>query len=486
VLEHARRRALAHARQQITAVGLPELVAFLQRWQHLDPRDRLAGSEGVGAVIRQLAGIVRPAAAWERDYLPSRVRPYDATALTTLTQTGAIVWVADGGGADRSETRALTGLRFVERGTAARWLAPQDAAAAATAKEQPAPPTTLSDAASRTVDALRSYGASFVSDLQAATRLTTLALREALRELAAAGLVTNDSAEALREVIRFRPLLPGNRRDDQDPTRWLPADFSPSPGRPIVQRRPNLRRLPKWRRPDLPGGRDGWVGRWSLVRTPGIMGAVEDDETRAEAIARQWLDRYGIVTRDWWRRERPSVAWRLIYRELRRLELRGEVRRGYFVRGLAGAQFASAAAVDALRAAADAAAPAVTMSVSDPANAYALPLVVDESDRPPIARPRGRGALLVTKAGRVIMSAEGRGRRIAVAPGTSEDDVRAAAESLVAHLSLPSIGGVRRHDLEIEAIDGAAATRSPFAAAFVAVGFRRDGLTLRKALDFGV
>ncbi len=221
-----------------------------------------------------------------------------------------------------------------------------------------------------------------------------LALREALRELAAAGLVTNDSAEALREVIRFRPLLPGNRRDDPDPTRWLPADFSPSPGRPIVQRRPNLRRLPKWRRPDLPGGRDGWVGRWSLVRTPGIMGPAEDDETRAEAIARQWLDRYGIVTRDWWRRERPAVSWRLIYRELRRLELRGEVRRGYFVRGLAGAQFASAAAVDALRdAAADASAPAVTMSVTDPANAYALPLVVDENDRPALARPQGaRGA----------------------------------------------------------------------------------------------
>ena len=126
------------------------------------------------------------------------------------------------------------------------------------------------------------------------------------------------------------------------------------------------------------------------------------------------------------------------------------------------------------------------MSASDPANAYALPLVVDESDRPSIARPRGRGALLVTRGGRVLMSAEGRGRRIAVAPGKSDDEVRAAAESLVAHLSLPSIAGGRRHDLEIETIDGAAATRSPFAAAFVALGFRRDGLSLRKALDFGV
>jgi ATP-dependent Lhr-like helicase len=482
VLEHARRRALAKARQQITAVGLPELVAFLQRWQHLDPRDRLGGSEGVSIVMRQLAGLVRPAAAWERDYLPSRVRPYDASALGTLTQSGSIVWVGDSRSSDRGDQRSLTGLRFVERGTAARWIGK---AAAPAVSESDAPPQRLSEGAEKVLGALRTHGASFMSDLMSATGLTTLTLRDALRELAAAGLATNDSAEALREVIRYRPLFPGNRRDDPDPTRWLPADFAPSPGRPIVQRRPNLRRLPKWRRPDLPGGRDGWVGRWSLVRTPGILGNGDDEEALAEAIARQWLDRYGIVTRDWWRRERPAVSWRLIYRELRRLEMRGEVRRGYFVRGLAGAQFATAAAVDALReVASDSEAPVITMSTSDPANAYALPLIVADEDRPALARPRGRGALLVTRAGRAIMAAEARGRRVSVASDATEQDVKLAAESLVAHLSLPSPGSQRRHDLEIEAIDGAAATKSPHAAAFVATGFRRDGLTLRKAVAF--
>jgi ATP-dependent Lhr-like helicase len=484
VLEHARRRALAKAREQITAVGLPDLVAFLQRWQHLDPRDRLAGNEGVSLVVRQLAGLARPAGAWERDYLPARVRPYDASALTALTQSGAVVWIGEAGSGDRSDARALASVRFVERGTAARWIASEPAHTPSSAGRQAG--NDLSDAADKTLGALRAQGASFITDLQIATGLTSLALRDALRELAAAGLVTNDSAEALREVIRFRPLLAGNRRDDPDPTRWLPADFSPSPGRPIVQRRPNLRRLPKWRRPDLPGGRDGWVGRWSLVRAPGILGPVEDDEARAEAIARQWLDRYGIVTRDWWRRERPSVSWRLIYRELRRLELRGEVRRGYFVRGLAGAQFATASAVDALReASSDADAPLVTMATSDPANAYALPLPVDDRDRPAIARPRGRGALLVTRRGRVVLSAENRGRRISIASDAAEDDVRLAAESLVSHLTLPLPGGQRRHDLEIESIDGASATKSPHLAAFVATGFRRDGLTLRKAVDFG-
>jgi ATP-dependent Lhr-like helicase len=482
VLEHARRRALAKARQQITAVGLPDFVAFLQRWQHLDPRDRVTGTDGVGSVVRQLAGLVRPAGGWERDYLPARVRQYDAAALTALTQSGSVVWVGGPPAGERAEPQALSALRFVERGTAARWLEPTPPDAASDATAAPV----SSDAASKVVEALRSYGASFVTDLQIATGLTMLALRDALRELSAGGLVTNDSAEALREVIRFRPLLPGNRRDEPDPTRWLPADFSPTPGRPIVQRRPNLRRLPKWRRPDLPGGRDGWVGRWSLVRTPGIMGPAEDEEARAEAVARAWLDRYGIVTRDWWRRERPTVSWRHIYRELRRLEMRGEVRRGYFVRGLAGAQFATAAAVDALRdAAADADGPAVAMSTTDPENAYALPLAVDPGDRPALARPRGRGALLVTRRGRVLLAVESRGRRVTVATDASEEDVRLGVEALVAHLLLPHPGTHRRHDLEVDTIDGAAATRSPHAAAFVALGFRRDGLTLRKAVDFG-
>ena len=72
-----------------------------------------------------------------------------------------------------------------------------------------------------------------------------------------------------------------------------------------------------------------------------------------------------------------------------------------------------------------------------------------------------------------------------VAPDGSDEDVRLAVESLVSHMQLPVPGVQRRHDLEIETIDGAAATKSPHAAAFVAAGFRRDGLTLRKAVEFG-
>jgi len=79
------------------------------------------------------------------------------------------------------------------------------------------------------------------------------------------------------------------------------------------------------------------------------LGGVVSEEVRALAVGRQWLDRYGIVTRECWKREHPPISWRAIYLELKKLEFRGEVRRGYFVRGLGGAQFAAPAAVELLR-----------------------------------------------------------------------------------------------------------------------------------------
>jgi ATP-dependent Lhr-like helicase len=476
VLEHARRRALALARQAVQAVPMEKLAAMLQRWQHLDPRHPVDGPDATMAALEQLIGLARPAEGWERDYLPARVRQFDPAVLSRLAQSGEIIWVGGGKADDESGARPLTTIRFVDRGAAGLWIGhlPPDEL----------PPASLSDSARRVYDELARLGASFFPDLQQATGLGTIVVRESLHELAAAGLVTNDTVEALRELLRVRPVL-RRARNEPDPTRWLPADFEPSADRPIVQRRINRGRLPRWRRPDRPAatGR-GWVGRWTLVRTPATLGELPPEEEHAEVIARQWLDRYGIVSRDWWRRERPPVSWRAIYRELRRLEFRGDVRRGYFVRGLAGAQFAMPAAVDMLREAdEDPDAPVIVIAASDPANVWTLPVPEQarDADNPmdPVARPRGAGALLVMRRGRVLMSAEGHGRRVQVAANVPAEDVAAAATALTSALVGRGQATRRLRDLRIERIDGQNATASPYAAAFVAAGFRRDGLALR-------
>ena len=462
VAEIARRRALAALRRQIAAVELPAYAVFLQRWQHVDPRDRMRDLGGAERIMLQLAGLARPAGMWERDVLPARLERYDPAWLSQLAASGLLAWSGVPARTERDAPATLAAVRFYPRGTAAIW--------APTAE----PDDALLSAAARAVrDALRREGASFLADLAAGTGLTPLSLRDALRELVAHGAATNDTVEALREIARARPLP---RRDDEgeDPTRWLPSSFVPTPGRPVV-RRQSLRRLPRWRRPDGAGAPAGWVGRWSLIRV-GRRDSTSEPLPPA-TIARQWLDRYGIVARDWYRRERPPVPWRAIYDELRRMEYRGEVRRGYFVRGLSGAQFALPEAVERLRAAAgdDPDPPLVVLASADPANVHALRLQGVDAD--PLARARG-GAILVTRRGSIVLRVESRGRRLVFRDGIDDVEATAAVREWLAYVTRTQSAHRRLRDITIELIDGDPAIRSARADAVRAAGFRltTDGL----------
>jgi hypothetical protein len=92
----------------------------------------------------------------------------------------------------------------------------------------------------------------------------------------------------------------------------------------------------------------------------------------------------------------------------------------------------------------------VILAASDPANVYNLPM--DLADRDPLSRPRGAGALLVTRGGKVILSIEGRGRRVVSADGLSKEEIVRAKELAATHLRgeksarylmLPDIGDSR-------------------------------------------
>ncbi len=464
LIEQARRRELARARQQIEAVGIDRFARFLQRWQHLAPDTRLEGVEGAAAVMAQLHGLARPAEGWERDYLPARLDHLDGDAIARLAASGALVWAAEPRGEGSAASSAIGRVRFFERGTGRLWLG------------EPPDDALLSARALLVRDALRTGGASFTGDLSA-TGLTPNQVRDALRELVSLGLVTNDTIDALRDVVRWKPLVPAVRRTEPDPTRWLPADFTPS-ARPIVQRRVNPRRLPKWTRPDREGGSaTGWGGRWSLVHTPGTLGVAMDEQEMAERVARQWLARYGIVSRDWWRREGPAMGWRSIYHELKRLEFRGEVRRGYFVAGLAGAQFALPEAVELLRAPSEGEELPVVLSASDPANPYTLPLT-EGATPDPLGRPRGAGAMLVTRAGRIVVVAEGRGAKLRVRPDATPVELRDAARALAERL-VARHGRGRVRDLVVEQVDGDRAMSSRWSEALRQAGYRAMGTGLR-------
>src|SRR5581483_10125760 len=75
-------------------------------------------------------------------------------------------------------------------------------------------------------------------------------------------------------------------------------------------------------------------GRWSLAA--GLFAGERDPRALAELL----LERQGIVTRDGVRGEGIAGGYGAVYQQLRALETLGTCRRGYFVEGLGGAQFA--------------------------------------------------------------------------------------------------------------------------------------------------
>jgi hypothetical protein len=105
------------------------------------------------------------------------------------------------------------------------------------------------------------------------------------------------------------------------------------------------------------------------------------------------------------------------------------------VKGLSGAQFASPSAVELLRTIAGEegnAKPYVVLASTDPANIYTLPM--DIADRDQLSRPRGTGALLVTRGGRVALAVEGRGKRVVAAEWMDKQEIVQAKELLAEHL----------------------------------------------------
>ena len=85
-------------------------------------------------------------------------------------------------------------------------------------------------------------------------------------------------------------------------------------------------------------------GRWST------RDATKTSATEwSAAIAQQLLTRHGIVTRETTASEGIAGGFSAVYQVLKAMEDAGRVRRGYFVAGLGGAQFAMPAALDQLR-----------------------------------------------------------------------------------------------------------------------------------------
>ena len=143
-------------------------------------------------------------------------------------------------------------------------------------------------------------------------------LQEALWDLVWAGEVTNDAFAPLRSPKLSAPWSQQARADRR-------RSFS-------ARRR---------------GSQPQVQGRWSL--TEDLFRAEADPPQRRRTQAELLLERYGIVTREQVLAEGIPGGFSSLYDQLAALETLGVARRGYFIEGLGGAQFALPGAVERLR-----------------------------------------------------------------------------------------------------------------------------------------
>ena len=132
-------------------------------------------------------------------------------------------------------------------------------------------------------------------------------------------------------------------------------------------------------------------------------------------MAEQLLDRHGVLTRGAVVAERIPGGFAGVYPVLKAMEDAGRCRRGYFVDGLGGAQFAVPGAVDRLRALTDPPSSPQTqvLAATDPANPYGAALAWPERTAPgstterPGHRPgRKAGAVVILVDGDLVLYVE--------------------------------------------------------------------------------
>ena len=329
VLRLLRRRCLARLRKEAEPVPPEVLARFLPAWHGIGASGagkRRADAGAVLEVLERLAGAPVPASALETLVLPSRVPGYSPALLDELTSAGEIVWSGAG---------ALPG------GDGWLVLAPADGAPLLLPESAEVSMTPLHSAV---LEALGGGGALFfrmlsdrVGALLDGPLPTDAEVADAIWDLVWAGLLTNDTLGPLRV------LLGGQQRRAAAPARTVPR---PRPG--------GAGRRYGFGRPSMPTrtGPPTVSGRWSLLPGPDSRDDV-DPTQRAHALALTLLERHGVLTRGAVAAERIAGGFAAVYPVLRAMEEAGQCRRGYFVEGLGGAQFALPGAVDRMRALAD-------------------------------------------------------------------------------------------------------------------------------------
>ncbi len=201
-LEWCERRLLARIhrltidglRRQVAPVDAEGFMRFLLVHHEISGESRPTGIGGLQRVLTQLEGFEAAVGSWEHDLVPVRME-YDSQWLDQLFASGEAVWgrLQPPRTTDESRGQMLTRISPISllRRADLGWLLPLERDVSAGGARWDA---------QAAYDALVAHGALFFDDLLAVTKLLPSQLEDALRELAAMGLITSDGFAAVRAL----------------------------------------------------------------------------------------------------------------------------------------------------------------------------------------------------------------------------------------------------------------------------------------------
>lgn len=247
--------------------------------------DVLPAEDKLAGVLQKLKGLFLPAVWWEDFILPVRVEGYEPRMLDYLCATGAVRWLAR----TRSSTREIAFLPAEEE--QAGFLL-QEAAE-------------LKDFEKLVQETLQRKGACFLKEFAKELNLPPQELLDKVEEMVWRGLLTNDSFSLIRYYL--------DKEKKNSP--WTRYNTYPS------------------------------MGRWSLTE---VCGGKRDVQGLMQYIL-QLLDRYGIVTREVTDCEKCGYKWSDVYTCLKTNEFSSGIKRGLYVSGMSGLQFARDGELEQMR-----------------------------------------------------------------------------------------------------------------------------------------
>ncbi len=487
--EQLYRRAIQERRRAFAPKPAENFLRFLWRWHGIG---QLQNPAQLLPLLQRLRGLFLPLNFLEREILRARIPatqlPQQFAAchlqLASLCQQGELIWRLYQEEAGHAKLAQFflrgEGHLFYSRKQLAE-QANQLAAPAKTAREF-----------------LREHGASFFRDLVAGSGLSKSHLVDGLAELAWRGLVTNDSLLMLQELaehgaprsIEAAPpeaeLQPQLETTTGGLQEFLDANLpewrkrSQSRWRQYTRRREDLRRELK-KLPQLNEGRWSLVESFSIYGKPQSAPASNAVNAEARSLAQQQayllLERYGILVKEWYRRESGLLPWYATFQALKQMEWRGEVRRGYFIEGLSGVQFALPQAVEMLAAGETQTIPTgpAMLSVLDPAVPFGsgvnLPLAGFDDKPLPLVRQAGNHLLFVDMKPAVY--AENYGNRLWSLTGATEEQLVTSLACLRQFLLLPEPLRSRKR-IEVESWNGTPITATPVAEWLQRHGFEKE------------